>query len=197
MIFKKEVNIFLVFFFCVNILQYSNVNAHCDRENGPVAKAAKKALKTSDFDKVVIWVGEEQEKELKQKYEKALAVYRNGGNSRELAEQYFMETAVRLHRAAEGFPFTGLKPASPNPPDIQAAEKALETGNFQPVVELLSGNLDNQTSKWFDKALKARQNKDKSIEAGRAWVDAYVKYIVFIHSLYQAIQEGPPHGVGS
>ncbi len=93
---------------------------------------------------------------------------------------YFMETAVRLHRAAEGMPFTGLKPASPNPTDIEKAEKALVTGNIDPLQTLLKEELDNETSKWFKKALEAKKNKGKSLEAGRRWVDSYVKYIVIL-----------------
>lgn len=170
--------------------------AHCDRKNGPVAVAAHEALQSEDFEKIVIWVGKEQEEELKQKFTEALEVYKNGGNARELATEYFMETAVRLHREAEGMPFTGLKPASPNPTDIALAEKALETGNVAPLQELLKEELENETTKWFNRAIDARKNKDKNVEAGREWVDAYVKYIVFTHKLYQQIKAGPPHGLG-
>lgn len=171
--------------------------AHCDRENGPVAMAAKEALKAGNFDRILIWVGEEQEQELREKFQQSLQVFNTGGNAAELAEKYFMETAVRLHRAAEGMPFEGLKPASPNPPDIKAAEKALETGNFEPVKELLCRALEKESMKWFEKARASAENKEESIAAGREWVDHYVKYIVYIHKLYQTIHAGPPHGVDS
>jgi len=177
------------------LLWSTNMLGHCDRENGPVAMAAKEALKTGNMDKILIWVGEEQEPELREKFQQSLQVYRNGGNSAELAEKYFMETAVRLHRAAEGMPFEGLKPASANPPDIEAAEKALETGNFEPVKNLLCSALEEESLKWFGKARASAENREESIAAGRAWVDDYVKYIVYVHKLYQTIQAGPPHGV--
>lgn len=177
------------------LLWNNSATAHCDRENGPVAMAAKESLKTGNIDKILIWVGEQQEQELREKFQQSLEVYKNGGNSAELAEKYFMETAVRLHRAAEGMAFEGLKPASANPPDIAAAEKALETGNFEPVKELLCGALAEETSKWFEKARASKENKEENISAGREWVDHYVKYIVYVHKLYQTIQAGPPHGV--
>ncbi len=170
--------------------------AHCDRKNGPVAVAALEALQSEEFVKIAIWVGEEQEEELKTKYNEALVVYKTGGDARKLATEYFMETAVRLHREAEGLPFTGLKPASPNPPDIAKAEEALETGDIGPLQLLLKEELEKETSRWFQKALEAKKNKNESVEAGRHWVDNYVKYIVFTHKLYQQIQAGPPHGVG-
>ncbi|SFN94077.1 DUF6448 family protein [Salegentibacter flavus] len=171
-------------------------SAHCDRENGPVAKDAMEALKTGDFNKISIWVGQEQEEELEAKFKQTLAVYNDGDAARQLATDYFMETAVRLHREAEGMPFTGLKPASPNPPDIAKAEKALETGDIRPLQILLMEEMEKETSRWFQKALETKKNKEKSVEAGRQWVDSYVKYIVFTHKLYQQIQAGPPHGVG-
>ena len=182
--------------FLVFSITYIESKAHCDRENGPVAVAAKEALKTGDLDKIVIWVGKAQEKELKEKFEQALDVYKQGGKSKELAEQYFMETSVRLHREAEGFSFTGLKPASPLPEDLKVAEKALKTGNFDPVVKLLTKEMEEKTSEWFKKAYEARKNKDYNIEMGREWVDIYVKYITYIHGLYKTINKGPKHGVG-
>ena len=171
-------------------------SAHCDRENGPVAVAAKEALKTGNLSKVAIWIGEEQEEELRNKFRQSLSVYRKGGKSKELATEYFMSNTVRLHREAEGMPFTGLKPASPNALDIGIAEKALETGDIDPLQTLLKEELEKETSKWFQKALEAKKNKDKSVEAGRQWVDSYVKYIIYSHKLYQKIKAGPPHGVG-
>lgn len=174
-----------------------NSRAHCDRVNGPVAVAAKQALETGDVSKVLIWVGEEQAEELKTKFKQSLKVYNIGEESRELAELYFMETTVRLHREAEGMPYTGLKPAQPSSKDIQTAEKALESGNLSPVTDLLAKEIQQKTMELYQHAMEAKENRGQSIEAGRLWVDAYVKYIVYVHSLYQKIQAGPAHGVGN
>lgn len=78
----------------------SNAYAHCDIESGPVAVAAKQALKTGDVSDVLIWVTEEQGQELTATYRQAKTVYEKGGAAEALAEQYFMENAVRLHRLA-------------------------------------------------------------------------------------------------
>ncbi|MEF8788106.1 MAG: DUF6448 family protein [Planctomycetota bacterium] len=170
--------------------------AHCDRVNGPVAKDARKALDEGDFEEIAIWVGEEQEKELKKRFQQCLDVYEKGGESRELAERYFMETAVRLHRAAEGMPYTSLKPAQPVPEDIAAAEKALKTGDVEPVTDLLAEEMEKNVEKWFKKARDARKDREESVEEGREWTDAYVRYVIYVHGLYKAIQAGPKHGVG-
>lgn len=181
----------------VFMLSARNARAHCDAVNGPVAVDARKALQNEDVDTVAIWVGEEQDGELKSAYKQAVPVFKMGGKADELAERYFMESAVRLHRAAEGMPYTGLKPAQPLPKDIAVAEKALETGELQPVTDLLAKGLRRETNRYFQKALttKEKYNGD-SVARGREWADAYVKYVIFVHKLHQTIQSGPAHGVG-
>ncbi|TYP94826.1 hypothetical protein LX73_0115 [Fodinibius salinus] len=184
----------LIFVF---MLGFSSISqAHCDRVNGPVAVAAKQALETGDVSKVLIWVGEQQAEELQTKFKQSLKVYNSGKESQKLAEQYFMETTVRLHREAEGMPYTGLKPAQPSSEDIQTAEKALESGNLSPVTDLLAEEIQKKTDELYQHAMEMEEKKGQSVEAGRQWVDAYVKYIVYVHKLYQNIQAGPVHGIG-
>lgn len=174
-----------------------NSQGHCDRVNGPVAVTAKQALETGNVSKALIWVGEQQAEELKSKFQQSLKVYNSGVESRKLAERYFMETTVRLHREAEGMPYTGLKPAQPSSEDIQTAEKALESGDLSPVTDLLAQEIQQETNKLYQHAIETKDKRGQSVEAGRQWVDAYVKYIVHVHSLYQKIQAGPAHGVGN
>ena len=171
--------------------------AHCDKMDGPVAKAAKKALQSGEFQPIQIWVGTDQEGELRSAFQEALQVRSESTAARELADRYFVETAVRLHREAEGISYTGVKPAGiPNPEDIVAGEKAIESGDVDAVMKVLQEELRAETEKWFGNAIQAKQDKDRSVEAGREWVDAYVKYIIYVHGLYQKIKAGPAHGVG-
>ncbi|SHF97624.1 hypothetical protein SAMN05443144_11653 [Fodinibius roseus] len=170
--------------------------AHCDRINGPVATDARKALETGDISHALIWITDQQAEELKSKFEQSLKVYTRGGQSQELAERYFMSETVRLHREAEGMPFTGLKPAQSSSKDIQVAEKALTSGKLAPVNDMLANEIRKKTSELYTRAMEAKSKKDNSVEAGRRWVDAYVQYIVYVHKLYQNIQAGPAHGVG-
>jgi len=54
------------------------------------------------------------------------------GEAEALADRYFIETAIRLHRAGKGAPYTGLKPAEANfGPAILAAERTVESGDFK------------------------------------------------------------------
>jgi len=173
----------------------ANVYAHCDTMSGPVAIAAGKALESGDIKLVQIWVGQSQEKELKERFRECLSVRKMGGQAKELADKYFIETVIRLHRQAEGMPFTGVKPAQPLPPDVAAAEKALETGDIKIVTDLLNEEIKSGVQKWFDQAMQAKKHKNESIESGREWVDAYVKYVVYVHGLALQINAGPQHGV--
>jgi len=193
---KPRVLIWTIFLLALMMLP-GQAMAHCDTESGPTAVDARKALETGNFDTISIWVGEKQTPELRNSFEEALEVYKMGGKAKALAEHYFMSTAVRLHREAEGMSFTGLKPAQPLPPIIAKAEKTLESGNLEPITDLLYAELQKETQKWFQNALEAKKNyKGENVEAGREWVDAYVKYVIYVNGLYKTIQAGPAHGVG-
>jgi hypothetical protein len=191
---KKVFYLFLMAIIGTSVLVVA-VYAHCDTMSGPVAVAARKALESSDIGLVQIWVGPSQEKELGERFRQCLSVRKMGGSAKELADKYFIETAIRLHRQAEGMPFTGVKPAQPLPTDIAAAEKALQMGDIEVVTDLLSGEIKYGVQKWFDAAMQAKKHKDEGVEAGREWVDAYVKYVVYVHGLHNKIQAGPQHGV--
>lgn len=171
-------------------------SAHCDRLDGPVATAAREALETGEFEQIAIWVAPEQETELREVFDRSREVRALGEEARHLADRHFIETAVRLHREAEGKPYTGLKPAGqPLPPDLEAAEQALETGNAAPLVDLMTRRMEENITRWLEKARAARENRSASVAAGREWVDAYVRYITYVHGLYGKIQAPPAHGL--
>ena len=87
------------------------VYAHCDGMDGPVVKAAQAALAKGDVNLVLIWVRKNDETEIRQAFERTVNVRKLSPEAKELADTYFFETLVRIHRAGEGAPYTGLKPA--------------------------------------------------------------------------------------
>lgn len=116
----------------------SPASAHCDGMDGPVVKAAQQALAKGDVDFVLIWVRKEDEAEIRRAFERASSVRKPGPEAQELADRYFFETLVRIHRAGEGAPFTGLKPAGRDlGPAIRAADRALQSGDVAPLVDVL------------------------------------------------------------
>jgi hypothetical protein len=168
--------------------------AHCDGLDGPVVKAARKALAEGNVNHVLIWVQKDDETAIKRAFDKALAVRKLNIEAKELADLYFFETLVRLHRAGEGAPYTGLKPAGRDlGPSIPAGDKALETGNIEPVAKLLSENMEHRLHTHFKEALTRKEFDKNDVEAGRAFVKAYVEYIHFVEGLHEATTR-PAHG---
>ena len=169
------------------LLGAGHVSAHCDGEDGPVVKAAQKALATNNVKHALIWVQKENDGELQAVFEQTMAVRQLGPNARALADRNFYETLVRLHRQGEGAPYTGLKPAGRDlGPAIPAADRAIESGGTQALEALLVRSLRMGLRDAFAK-VQARKNFDPSdVAAGREYVQAYVEYIHFVERLHEA-----------
>jgi hypothetical protein len=164
-------------------------SAHCDTMDGPVVQAAKTALEKKDVTPVLKWVKRDSEAEVKVAFSKTLVVRAEGPEARELADRFFFETLVRLHRASEGEPFTGLKPAGTElEPGIAEADKALETGSVDAEVKRVMDETAAGIRKRFTEAREKKQHAEESVEAGREYVAAYVAYMHYVEGLHQAIQ---------
>lgn len=163
--------------------------AHCDALDGPVIKAAQKALATGNVNLVLIWVQPNDEAEIKSAFEQTLKVRQLGAEAKQLADRYFFETLVRIHRAGEGAPYTGLKPAGLDlGPAIPAGDKALETGAAEPLLKLLSDTLHNGLHETFTAARTKKNFNQDDVKAGREYVQAYVTFIHYVEGLYAAAQ---------
>jgi hypothetical protein len=89
---------------------------------------------------------------------------------------YFLETLLRLHRAGEGEPYTGLKPAGVVEPAVVEADKALESGSVENLVKLITETASKGIRERFTKVKEAKKHADHSVEAGREFVEAYVQF---------------------
>ena len=169
--------------------------AHCDQLDGPVVVEARKALEAGDVTPLLKWIAPADEAELTQAFEDAVEVRKEGGVARELADRYFFETLVGIHRASEGEPFTGLKPAgTPVSEPIELADKAVATGSVEALVKTLTAEVEHGLRERFDALQKAAEHKDESVEAGRAYVAAYVKFIHYAEGLGDAAEGAQAHG---
>ncbi len=165
--------------------------AHCDSMNGPVIKAAKLALEKGDVTPVLKWVTAKDEQAIRQAFGKTLAVRSKGNEARELADMYFFETLVRIHRAGEGEPYTGLKgPEAEVDPGIEAADKAVDSGDLKAFMKALHGNIEKGLHDRFDAVERAKGTSERDVESGRAFVAAYVSFIHYAESLFKAAQAG-------
>lgn len=161
--------------------------AHCDTLDGPVVKAAQQALDSGNVNLVLIWVKKSDEPEIVNAFHKALAVRKLGPQARELADRFFFETLVRIHRAGEGAPFTGLKPAGTDlGAAIPAADDALASGSPAAVSRLLAKAVRGGFEVQFKRVMARRKFDRNDVAAGRAYVEAYVEYIHYVERIYDA-----------
>jgi hypothetical protein len=101
---------------------------------------------------------------------------------------YFFETLVRLHRAGEGFAYTGLKPAgTPVPPPVAQADQALATGGVAGLARRIAAAVEAGTRQRFAAAAEARKHKDESVEAGRKFVAAYVRFVHYVEAVHEIV----------
>ena len=160
--------------------------AHCDTLDGPVVEAGRKALDTGNPNLALVWVQKRDEGEIRHAYERATAVRKAGGEAKALADHYFFETLVRVHRAGEGAPYTGLKPAGKPEPAIAAADKAIETGKLEPVAKLVSERMHKGLDTQFHDVASKKKYNPNDVASGRAYVGAYVEYVHYVERLYDA-----------
>ena len=176
----------------LTLLPAARVFAHCDGLDGPVVKAAQQALETRNPAPVLIWVAAKDEPEIRAAFERTLAVRALSDQAKELADRFFFETVVRVHRAGEGEPFTGLKPAGRDlGPALPAADKALDEGSAEPIVKLLSETMGAHLRKRFNEVVAAKAFAADDTRAGRRYVDTYVEFIQYVERLYDASITSP------
>ena len=109
-----------------------------------------------------------------------------GGEARELADTYFFETLVRVHRAGEGADFTGLKPAGRIEPAVAAADKAISGGKLAPLAQVVAGSMERGLHAHFDAVMAKRKYDPNDVAAGRAYSNAYVEFVHYAERLHGA-----------
>ena len=171
---------------------------HCDTMDGPVVKDAQAALVKGDVTGLLKWVPQANEDEIRQAFQKTLLVRAKGPEAQELADMYFFETLVRVHRAGEGAPYTGIKPAgTPLPAPIATSDAALEQGNVDELARHIAAAVEANIRERFAAAAEARKHKDESIESGRKFVAAYVEFVHYVEAAHNlATAHGAHHAQG-
>lgn len=169
------------------VLLSAPVYAHCDGMDGPVVKAAQEALARSDVNLVLIWVRKNDEAEIRRVFDQTVNVRKLSPQARDLADMYFFETLVRIHRAGEGAPYTGLKPAGRDfGPAIPAADQALKSGDVGPLTNLLVEKMRTGLLDRYKKAMAVKSFKVQDVAAGREYIEAYVTYIHYVEGMFEA-----------
>lgn len=176
--------------------------AHCDTVDGPVARAAFRALETGNVNLALPYAPADAEAEIEAAFEQAVRVRAKDAESRALADRYFAETVVRLHRAGEGAPYTGLKPAGQDfGPVIPAAEEAMENGDSKALVALLTRAVRQQVEDRFGHAraagsLPAEPRTHAEVAPARERVHAELGFVLYAEGLHQALKGAAGHAEG-
>jgi hypothetical protein len=135
----------------------------------------------------------ETEGEIKAALQRTLAVRDKGAAEKELADMYFFETLVRIHRAGEGAPYTGLKPGAAIDPAVALADKALESGSVDKLVDVLTNAMAKGIRDRFAHAFENQKHADSSVAAGREFVESYVVFTHYVEGLHGLIKGGAAH----
>jgi hypothetical protein len=161
---------------------YGFAAAHCDTLDGPVIQDARKALDAKDVTPILKWVKQKDEKTVRAAFAKALSA--KDKKNAEIAEMHFFATLVKIHRAGEGAPFNGLKPAGEVEPAIAEADKALASGSSDALVKMVTDDVADGIRKRYKHAAATYKHKDESVEQGREFVEAYVEYTHYVERLH-------------
>lgn len=176
-----------------------SAQAHCDSIDGPVAKAALTALDTGNVNAALPYAPASAEEEIKAAFARSQKVRALGPDAKVLADRAFIETTVRLHRAGEGAPYTGLKPAGLNyGPAIPAAERAIATGDLKPVKALLTEDLEHGLAERFTHARHVQEHaiapkSANDVPAARERASAELGFVTYVEGVRQSMHGAAGH----
>jgi hypothetical protein len=165
----------------------ATARAHCDALDGPVVTDARAALASGSVSRVLKWVRRSDEAEVREAFAKAVKVRALGADAREMADRYFFETLVRLHRAAEGEPYKGLAPPGADPgPAARSVDEALAKGKADALIRETTEQVARAIRKRFSRTKEKRKHKDHSVVQGRQYVAAYLELVHYIERIHHA-----------
>lgn len=163
--------------------------AHCDTMDGPVVAEAKAALEKGNVTPVLKWVQKDKEGEIREAFQKTLMVRGKGPEAKDLADKYFFETLIRIHREGEGSPYAGLKPAGTlREPGVAESDAALETGRIDELVKEATAAVAAGIRQRFSEAAEAKVHAGDSVEGGRRFVAAYVGFVHYVEGVFASAQ---------
>lgn len=159
------------------------LRAHCDTLEGPVISTAREALAKGDVTPVLKWVKVADEDAIRAAFDRTATVRKQSAEAAALADTWFFETLVRIHRAGEGAPYTGLKSGGVEEPGIAAADHSMASGKVDEVLAETIHPLEAALKAKFERVMALRPHADHNVEAGREYVEAYVDYVHFAERL--------------
>ncbi len=189
----KAVIIFSVLLFS-SILTF----AHCDTMEGPLITDAKKAISMNNVNIVLKWVPAASEAEIKNAFSQIMKVRVLNDDAKDIADKYFFDTLVRIHRTGEGVAFTGVKPVGvPIDEKVKAADKSIEVGSLTPLKGLVAKDDMPELKERFEKVMSLKNFDVNNVDAGRKFIEAYVEFFKFAEGEAAHASEGCGHSAPS
>ncbi|MCX6701139.1 MAG: DUF6448 family protein [Methanomicrobiales archaeon] len=171
-----------------------NMVLHYDVRNGPIMKAAKMALQTGNVNYVLIWVPEESENQLKNLLEKTFCKRRDRKDVQDVALDGYFKTVSRLHRSGERVLYTCIKPDDLNESQIvPKVERAIEIGDVEEIIGAIPPTREGYLRQRLRNVIDKKNYDVNNVAAGRAYVSAFIDFIVYVHNLTTSIPGEKSH----
>lgn len=155
--------------------------------DGPVVADAKNAIEQNNVNYVLKWVSMDSEEEIKNAFDLTMRIRSLSEDAKYLADMYFFETLVRVHRNGEGIGYTGVKPSGePIDPNIKAADESIALGKLTPLAKLTSSDKLPELERRFARVMELKNFDINDVSAGRAFVEAYVQFFHFAEGGHEA-----------
>ncbi|MGK2907082.1 MAG: DUF6448 family protein [Desulfuromonadales bacterium] len=183
----------MVFLLMVMLAAPVSALAHCDTLDGPVVETARTALEKGDVTSLLKWVKPDQEAAIKTAFAQTLAIRKMGPEAKDFSDRYFFETLVRIHRAGEGAPYTGLKPGTAVDPAVALADQALANGSVDKLVSVLTNAMGQEIRARFASAYEKQKKAEVSVDEGREFVESFVVLTHYVEGLHGLIKADAGH----
>lgn len=155
-------------------------SAHCDTMDGPTVADGYKAIETGNVNYILKWVPQDDEQEMTDIFDLAMKVRELSPEAKELAEKYLFDGLVRMHRAAEGVPFTGVKPSgTPIDEKVMAADEAIVSGDLSKLEAMMEEEKLPELRERFERVMLMKDFDVKDVGAGREYIEAYVMFFKY------------------
>lgn len=174
----------------LSLVVAGNAQAHCDSMDGPVITEARTALEAGDVTPLLKWVPAEDEAEIKRVFAEVSQVRDLSETARDIADRHLFATLVKVHRASENAPFTGIKPAGRIDPGIMAADATLENGEIDRLVANVTQKVEQGIRERYAAARRSRADASETVRNGREFVADYVTYIHYVEGVHSAAGAG-------
>ena len=157
--------------------------------DGPIVTAAELALEMENVNYVLPFVKKEFETELKEAFDNAVIVRELSGEAAEVADQWFFETAVRLHMLGVGKPFTGIKHSGLNQEHIiLKANKAIENRDKTDLETLLLNSLMEAIETRYEITISKEDYDVNDVDAAREYMNSKMDFVEFSNELLKLIK---------